>query len=361
MSRFFSERLGRLVPYTPGEQPRDARYVKLNTNESPFPPSPKAVEEAKKEARNLRLYSDPTCKRLIDEATKVFPVKENEIVFGNGSDELLFFAFSAFCGEKRPAVFPDITYGFYPVFAEMAGVPYREIPLRDDFSLSLSDYAGGEKVFFLANPNAPTGMAIPKKEIESFLAENPGVLVVLDEAYVDFGAESCLELIEKFDNLLVIQTFSKSRSMAGARLGFAAGNASLIADMNTVRYSFNPYNINRMTMAAGIGALRDEDTRRANCSIIAENRETTAKELGNLGFSLTDSLSNFLFASHPRLDGEKYYLALKEKGILVRHFSKKRIGDRVRITVGTADQMRALLKATEEILKETAQRKESQK
>ena len=350
MNRFFGEKLNRLVPYVPGEQPQDRKYIKLNTNESPFPPSPRAVEEARKEAEKLRLYSDPACGLLTEEASKFFGIAKDEILFGNGSDEILFFAFSAFCDSARPAVFADITYGFYPVFADLAGVPYREIPLKDDFSIDLSSYAGEKKVVFLANPNAPTGIALPKAEIEVFLKSNPNILLVLDEAYVDFGAESCLDLIRSFDNLLVVQTFSKSRSMAGARLGFAAGNKELIRGLNTIKYSLNPYNVNRMTAAAGIGALRDEAYTASNCRKIVENREYTLRELKKLGFHLTDSKANFLFAEHPDLDGEKFYLALKAKGVLVRHFGKERIQKRVRITIGTIEEMQAFLQAAREIL-----------
>ena len=216
----------------------------------------------------------------------------------NGSDEILNFAFMAFCDESRPAIFPDITYGFYPVFAELNGVPYTEIPLREDFTIDTAAYHNKKSTIFIANPNAPTGIALPLSQIEEIVAKNPDSVVLIDEAYVDFGTESAISLIPKYDNLLVTQTFSKSRSMAGARLGFGAGNAALIRDLNTVKYSTNPYNINRMTMAAGIGVIEDEEYTRKNCRAIMENREYTVAELKKLGFCATDSRANFIFVKH---------------------------------------------------------------
>lgn len=352
MSRFFSDRHKGLVPYTPGEQPRDARYLKLNTNESPFPPSPLAREMAGRAAEDLRLYSDPECRDLTEEAAAYFGVSEDEILFTNGSDEILNFAFTAFCDESRPAVFPDVTYGFYPVFAVLNGAPYREIPLREDFSVDVNDYIGTGGTVFLANPNAPTGLALPLSEIERVVAGNPDGVVVVDEAYVDFGAESAAGLIRWYDNLLVTRTFSKSRSMAGARLGFGIGSRELIRDLNTVKYSTNPYNVNRMTMAAGIGSLRDEETFRANCRAIMENRAWTVRELEALGFRAPDSRANFVFARHERAGGRELYLKLKEKGVLVRHFESEQLKDYNRITIGSREQMRRLIGTLRELLKE---------
>ncbi|MCQ2457014.1 MAG: aminotransferase class I/II-fold pyridoxal phosphate-dependent enzyme, partial [Clostridia bacterium] len=275
----------------------------------------------------------------------------DEILFTNGSDEILNFAFMAFCDEKHPAVFPNITYGFYPVFARLNGVPYREIPLTDDFSVNVEDYLGVGGTVFIANPNAPTGIALPLSDIERIVASNPDNVVVVDEAYVDFGAESAVSLTKQYDNLLVCQTFSKSRSLAGARLGFGVACAELIADLNTVKYSTNPYNINRMTAAAGIGALADEKYFKGNCEKIIATREKTAEKLKALGFELTDSKANFLFARHPKVGGKEVYLALREKGILVRHFDKPGISDYNRITVGSDEEMEALTGALTEILK----------
>ncbi len=349
MSRFFSEKYSALVPYTPGEQPKDMQYVKLNTNESPFPPSPLAQKYAKEAAENLQLYSDPECRDLVKKAAEYFGLEKDEIVFVNGSDDILNFAFMAFCDEKTPAAFPDITYGFYPVFAEFNHIPYEEIPLNDDYTINVDDYIGINKTIFIANPNAPTGIALPLCDIERIVKSNPDNIVVIDEAYVDFGAQSAMSLVHKYDNLLVTQTFSKSRSMAGARLGFGAGCRAIIQDLNTVRYSTNPYNINRMTMAAGIGALCDDEYFKKNCEAIKQNRAWTVDELEKLGFSVLPSNANFVFAKHEKLDGKELYLTLKEKGILVRHFDKERLKDFNRITIGSMEQMKILINTLSEI------------
>ena len=352
MSRFFSKKYSGLTPYTPGEQPRERTYIKLNTNESPFPPSKKAQAYAAEAANNLQLYSDPTCKRLHDKLAEVLGVDADEVLCTNGSDEILNFAFMAFCDEEHPAAFADITYGFYSVFAELNRVPYETVPLREDFTIAVEDYAGIGKTIFIANPNAPTGIALTLSEIEKILVSNPDNIVVVDEAYVDFGGESCIPLIRKYPNLLVTGTFSKSRSMAGARLGFGVACRELIADLNTIKYSTNPYNVNSMTMAAGIGMLEDEEYTRANCRTVMENREYAVAELKKLGFTMTDSKTNFIFAAHETVGGEEIYLKLKERGILVRHFSTPRIAQYNRITVGSREQMDALIQALKEILEE---------
>ena len=353
MSRFLSGKYSSLTPYTPGEQPKERKYIKLNTNESPFPPSKKAVEASRRAAESLELYSDPEIKRLTEKIAEMCRVAPECVICTNGSDEILNFAFMAFCDREHPAVFPDITYGFYPVFAELNGVPYKEIPLREDFTVNVDDYVGINKNIFIANPNAPTGISISLDEIERIVSSNPDNIVVIDEAYVDFGGESAVALTQKYDNLLVTQTFSKSRSMAGARLGFGVACPSLIADLNTIRYSTNPYNVNSMTMAAGLGALEDEEYTRSNCRAVIENREYAARELQKLGFTLTDSKANFLFAKHEKIDGGELYKKLRERGILIRHFTKARVSDYNRITVGSRDEMDALISAISDILEET--------
>ena len=352
LSRFFSEKLNRLVPYTPGEQPKDMKYIKLNTNESPFKPSEKAIKLASEAAENLNLYPDPECRVLTQKIADLLGVDYEEVLVTNGSDEILNFAFIAFCDSKIGAAFPDITYGFYPVFADLNCIEYQTIPLKEDFSINISDYFGLKKTIFIANPNAPTGIALPTEEIEEILKNNPDNVVVIDEAYVDFGGTSCVPLIKKYDNLLVTQTFSKSRSMAGARLGFGVGSKALIADLNTVKYSTNPYNINKMTMAAGIGILEDNDQVIENCNQIIKNREYTITELKKLGFTVTDSKSNFVFAKHEKIGGKEFYTKLREKGILVRHFDKKKISDYNRITIGSMEEMEAFVKAAANILEE---------
>ncbi|MCQ2530049.1 MAG: histidinol-phosphate transaminase [Lachnospiraceae bacterium] len=351
MSSFFSEKYKALTPYTPGEQPQERKYNKLNTNESPFPPSPYAQRLARQAAGDLQLYSDPEVRGLVEIACEKFGLEKEEILFTNGSDEILNFAFMAFCDENHPAAFADVTYGFYTVFAQVNNVPYVQIPLKDDFSIDVNDYIGIHKTIFIANPNAPTGIALSKEDIVKIVESNPNNVVVIDEAYVDFGGESCLDLIHSYKNLLVTQTFSKSRSMAGARLGFGAACKELIADLNTIKYSTNPYNINRMTMAAGIGALGDEEYFKNNCQAIIENRKYTEEELKKLGFEMTDSKTNFVFAKTAKMGGQDLYLALKERGILVRHFETERLKDYNRITIGSMEQMQELIDVLKELLK----------
>ena len=351
MSRFLNEKFCELEAYTPGEQPQDKKYIKLNTNESPFPPS-KGVLEAVNEAAvsQLNLYPDPECKELRETIAKHYGVLAKNVFVGNGSDDILSFAFMAFCGKDSQAVFPDISYGFYKVYAELHGVPYVEIPLKSDFSVNAEDYIGINKNIFIANPNAPTGLTLKLEEISKICESNKDKIVLIDEAYVDFGGKSSVELTKKYDNLITVMTYSKSRSMAGARLGFAIANEELIADLNKIKYSTNPYSINRLTNLAGIAAIKDNDYYAANCQKIIEFREYTKAELKKLGFEFTDSKSNFIFAKNAKIAGEELYKKLKDKGILVRHFSKERIKDFVRITVGTKEQMDKLLDAVREIL-----------
>lgn len=352
MSRFLTEQRKSLVPYTPGEQPKILNLIKLNTNESPYPPVAEVAERAREEAERLYLYPDPECKALCEAFAAHCGVEADQVIAVNGSDEILNFAFMAYCDKEHPAVFPDITYGFYSVFADLNGVPYQEIPLNDDLTVNPKDYVGIGKTVFLANPNAPSGIALSRDTVEEIIQSNPDNVVIVDEAYVDFGAESCVPLINKYDNLLVTQTFSKSRSMAGARLGFGIGCKELIRDLNTIRYSTNPYNVNRMTMAAGIATLAWDEVTKERCRTIAETRQTTDEALRALGFETTPSLANFIFARHPNADGGEIYRKLKERGILVRHFDKARINQYNRITVGTPQQMQALLTALKEILEE---------
>ena len=352
MSRFFSKKYSSLVPYTPGEQPKDMKYIKLNTNESPFPPSDSVIKAAAEEAAKLQLYSDPEVTAATEKLAEIYGVSKENVILTNGSDEVLNFAFMAFADAESPLVFPDITYGFYKVFAELNNIPYDEIPLTNDLRIDPDNYIGAKKTVVIANPNAPTGLFLPLSTIEKLVASNPENVVIIDEAYIDFGGESAVSLIGKYKNLLVTGTFSKSRSMAGARLGFGIADKELIKDLMTIKYSTNPYNVNRMTAAAGYAALCDNGYYMDNCRIIIENREYTANKLSELGFEMTDSLANFIFAKTERIGGEELYLKLKAKGILVRHFSSPRICEYNRITVGTREQMDALITAIREILKE---------
>ena len=360
MSRFFSHRLDRLVPYTPGEQPRDMQYIKLNTNESPFPPSRgvlKALNEM--EISKLNLYPDPVCKQLKQKLASLYSVGEENVFVSNGSDDILNFSFMAFCNDaEHPVKFPAISYGFYRVYAELYGVCYEAIPLAEDFSILVEDYLGNNANVVIANPNAPTGLVLSHDEVERIVAANPDFVVIIDEAYVDFGADSCVDLIDRYDNLLVVRTYSKSRSMAGARLGFAFGNAELIADLEKIKFSTNPYNINRLTLLAGEAAIDDDAYYMDNCKTIAATREWTQAKLAELGFTCTDSRANFIFAKHASLGGKELYLALKDQGILVRHFDSPSICDYNRITVGTKQEMEALIQTIASIIDATNTTKE---
>lgn len=351
MSTFFSSQLKNLAPYTPGEQPQDQQYVKLNTNESPYPPSAGVIAALNdKEASDLRLYSDPECKELKKALADYYKVEPENIYVGNGSDEALNFAFFSYATDGRGVAFADITYGFYPVFADLYHIPVQIVPLKSDFSIAPEDYYGLNKTIVIANPNAPTGIALSRDAIEGIVKANPDSVVVVDEAYVDFGAESCVELTKTYPNLLVVQTYSKSRSMAGARLGYAIGNADLIRDLETVKFSTNPYNVNRLTLRAGVQAIAEQDYYTENCKKIMVTRAYTKEKLEALGFTVLDSRSNFLFASKPGTDGGAIYRGLKERGVLVRHFDKDPIRDYNRITIGTPEQMDIFLKKLEELL-----------
>mgnify|MGYP000437063090 CR=1 FL=1 len=351
MSRWISQEAERLAPYTPGEQPQDQQYVKLNTNESPFPPSPKVLKAINRaEILKLNLYSDPTCAALTEAIARRYELKAKNVLAGNGSDEVLAFAFRAFCGAGQPVAFADVTYGFYKSQAALFDLDVKIIPLREDFTLNVDDYMDFPGTIVIANPNAPTGLALPRSAIEEILKSNPNNVVIVDEAYVDFGGESCVPLIDNYENLLVVQTFSKSRQLAGARLGLAMGNAKLIADLNRVKFSLNPYNINRLTLKAGKAALEDTDYFDKTRAAIVETRGWTKQQLEARGFAVLDSRSNFLFASTDKKSGGELYLKLKEKGVLVRHFDAPRISNWLRITIGTPDDMTALLRALDEIL-----------
>ena len=351
MSKFLSPTLAAVTPYTPGEQPQDQQYIKLNTNESPYLPSPAVIAAVSEhEVEKLRLYSDPACADLLKAAAAHFGLQPEQIMPGNGSDENLFFALRAFCDADHPLAYADITYGCYGVWCGLMHIPSRIIPLKEDFTLDPKDYYGLNQTIVLANPNAPTGIALPRAEIEGILKANPNNVVIVDEAYVDFGGESCVPLIDRYENLLVVQTFSKSRQLAGARLGLAMGNAKLIADLNRVKFSLNPYNINRLTLKAGQAALEDTAYFDKTRAAIMDTRAWTMQQLTDRGFTVLDSRANFVFASTERINGGVLYKKLKENGILVRHFDAPRIENWLRITIGTPEQMQALMDAVDKIL-----------
>ncbi|MBQ8382935.1 MAG: histidinol-phosphate transaminase [Clostridia bacterium] len=351
MSRFFSEKLFSLEPYTPGEQPRDMVYIKLNTNESPYSPSPKALAVIEGEASKLNLYSDPTARFLHEAIADHYGVTADRVIATNGSDEALAFAFDAFASGKSLA-FPDVTYGFYPVFANLFGIPYTTVPLDDTFTIRVEDYANIDSTVVIANPNAQTGTYLPLSKIEELVAQNRDRVVIVDEAYIDFGGETAIPLTDRYDNLLVVQTFSKSRNLAGARIGFAVGCADLIADLNRVKYSFNPYNVNRISMAAAVEAMKDEAYFAECTKKVVETRGYTAAALAKLGFTYPASMANFILAHTDKIDGKELYQKLKSKGVLVRHLSDARIADSIRITIGTREQMETLIRKIQEILED---------
>ncbi len=351
MSKFLDERYSGLAAYVPGEQPQDKKYIKLNTNESPFPPSEevlKAVNESQTEL--LRLYPDPDGRALTKKLADYYGVKPSQVFLANGSDDILNFAFMAYGANGRKSYFADITYGFYSVFANLHLSDYTEIPLEKDFTIDANKFCGVDGIVFIANPNAPTGIALSLDEIEKIVKSNENNIVVIDEAYVDFGAENAVKLVDKYSNLLVVQTYSKSRSMAGARLGFAIGSEDIINDLHKLRYSTNPYNINRLTLVAGEKTIDSQSYYDDNCKKIIAARNYTKTELENLGFSVLDSKANFLFAQSDKIDGGELYLKLKDRGILVRHFTSERIKNFNRITIGTKEQMEILINTIKDIL-----------
>ena len=351
MSRFLNQQYQSLEAYTPGEQPRDMQYIKLNTNESPYPPAPSVVEAMTAEqVELLRLYSDPTAKNLKEKLAGLYGVSPENVFVSNGSDEVLNFAFMAFGGNG--AVFPDISYGFYEVYAELYGINTEKIPLEADFSVDYRKYCGKNKMVVIANPNAPTGMTIPVWQIEEIVKTNPDSLVLIDEAYVDFGGETCLPLTEVYDNLLVTRTFSKSRCLAGGRLGYAFATPAIIADLEKIKYSTNPYNINRLTLLLGERTVDAEDYYQDKCAQIQKTRAWTVEQLEGLGFTVLPSRANFIFVKSDKIDGGELYRKLKEKGILVRHFTNPRICQYNRVTIGTQAQMQTLVNTVKEVLYE---------
>ncbi|MGN0486334.1 MAG: histidinol-phosphate transaminase [Acutalibacteraceae bacterium] len=351
MSRYMDKKFSSLCAYTPGEQPRDRKYIKLNTNESPYPPSPSVLATINQsEVENLCLYSDPTSKGLKQALSEVYDISADKIFVSNGSDEILNFAFMLYGGVSG-AVFPDITYGFYSVFCDLYGIDAKIMPLKEDFTIDPADYQNTGRFTVIANPNAPTGMTLDNGFLEDIIKSNPDNMVLIDEAYIDFGGQSCYQLVNQYPNLIVCQTFSKSRSLAGARLGFCFASPEIIEDLEKIKYSTNPYNINRLSQAAGIAALGQNDYYTANCQKIAETRESTVSRLSALGFRILPSKANFIFAEHEDIDGGEFYQQLRKRGILVRHFTGERIKNFNRITIGSSEEMDALVQQAENILK----------
>jgi histidinol-phosphate aminotransferase len=349
MSRFWSDIVGTLTPYVPGEQPALAHPVKLNTNENPYPPSPRVLEAIRRELGNdgdtLRKYPDPTARELRAAIARHAGLKIEQVFVGNGSDEVLAHAFQALLKHGQPIRFPDITYSFYPVYAQLYGVEFQTVPLNADFGIDVDDYRAPNGGVLMPNPNAPTGRALPLAEVEILLNANPDSVVVIDEAYVDFGAESAVALIDKYPNLLVVQTFSKARSLAGMRVGFALGHADLIDALTRVKDSFNSYPLDRLAQVAGIAAMDDDAWFRESTGKVVRSRIALTAQLQALGFDVVPSAANFVFARHPTHDAATLSACLKEKEIFVRHFKLPRIDQHLRITVGTDAECAALVDA----------------
>ncbi|WP_317856139.1 histidinol-phosphate transaminase [Chakrabartyella piscis] len=353
MSRFLSERFAGLEAYTPGEQPKDQQYIKLNTNESPYPPSPEVFQRVSAaEVEKLNLYPDPEGKILKEKLAGLYDVEAKNIFLSNGSDDIINFAFMAFCDANHGVMYPSISYGFYPVYSDLYRVPTVTVPLNADFSINHKDYCGVDKMVVIANPNAPTGMEISLEQIREILASNPNQLVLIDEAYVDFGGTSAVELVKEYDNLLVSMTFSKSRSLAGARLGFAIASEGIIEDLEKIKFSTNPYNINRLTLVAGEASVDSDAYYKENAKKIIATRERTVAELTKMDFTVLDSKANFIFVTHKSVGGNVFYTKLKEKGLLVRYFNKPLIDQYMRVTIGTDVQMDAFLEKVAEIIVE---------
>lgn len=351
MSQYWSPQLNDLAPYVPGEQPRDHQYVKLNTNENPYPPAPAVARAiAVFDTDSLGRYPDPESVDLRRALGRHHDIDPACLFVGNGSDEVLAHAFQAFFRQPDPLLFPDISYSFYPVYCRLYGIEFRQPPLDDKFEIDLADYSTANGGIVFPNPNAPTGIALPLNAVRELLADNPESVVIVDEAYVDFGAASALPLIEEFSNLLVVRTFSKSRSLAGLRLGYAAGHADLIEGLNRVKNSFNSYPIDRLTSAIAIASIDADDYFRETCARIAEDRDRLAASLGELGFMVLPSRANFVFARPDGMSAERLYRELKEREVLVRHFDAPRIEQFLRISVGTEAECEALIAALATIL-----------
>ncbi len=340
----------RVEPYVPGEQPKENDIIKLNTNENPYPPSPNAVKALEHfDTNKMRLYPDPDSQILVEALAERYGLKSSQVFVGVGSDDVLSMAFMTFFNSDKPVLFPDITYSFYDVWADVYRIPYKQIPLDESFRINPDDYCCENGGIIFPNPNAPTGVLEDLSMIEKIIKSNPDSIVIIDEAYIDFGGESCLSLIEKYDNLLVVQTFSKSRSMAGMRIGFAMGNEKLIKYMNDVKFSVNSYTMNPVTQICGAESVKDEVYFKKTVDKIIATREDAKIKLKNLGFNFPDSKSNFIFASHNTKPANEIFEELKKRKIFVRYWNKPRISNYLRITVGTPEEMTSLLNALEEI------------
>ena len=349
----WTENVRRVVPYTPGEQPKQAKIIKLNTNENPYPPSEgvrKVISQF--DTNELRKYPDPACSILVDAIANYHGLDSSQVFVGVGSDDVLAMSFLTFFNSDKPVLFPDITYSFYDVWAELFRIPYKQQPLDEDFKIVMEDYQQPCGGIVIPNPNAPTGISEPVDFFESIVKAHPECVIIIDEAYVDFGSKSCIDLIRKYDNVLVVRTFSKSRAMAGNRIGYAMGNSQLIKYLSDCKYSFNSYTMDAVTLKAGVASIEDDSYFKARVNDVIVTREWTKTRLKELGFSFPDSMSNFIFAKHESVNAVQIFDELKKQGIFVRHFSKPaRIADYLRISIGTDQETETLINALKDIVK----------
>lgn len=353
MSKFWSPLTASLVPYVPGEQPKDKTYIKLNTNENPYPPSPKVTEAITGAANaDLRLYPDPTCDVLVQAAANYYGLRAEQVFVGNGSDEILAFAFAAFFDPAKKLLFPDITYSFYKVYAKLYGLQTELIPLDEQFNVQVEAYHSDNGGIVIPNPNAPTAQLLPLKDIRTLLDTNPNQAVIIDEAYIDFGGQSAVELIKDYPNLLVVQTLSKSRSLAGLRVGFAFGSEELIEGLNRIKNSFNSYTLDRLALAGAVASFEDEAYFRETTAKVIATRERVTEQLLAIGFKVTDSKANFVFISHKAIAAKDIFQQLRDKGVLVRYFDQPRIHEYLRVSIGTDEEMDAFIQAVQEIVGE---------
>lgn len=351
MAYLWENNVRKVVPYVPGEQPKETDIIKLNTNENPYPPSPRADKVLREyESGRMRLYPDPDATVLVDALAERYGLKPSQIFVGVGSDDVISVAFMTFFNSEKPVLFPDITYSFYDVWADVYRIPYKTIPLTEGFRINAEDYKTENGGIIFPNPNAPTGVFEPLEKVEEIIKANPSSVVIIDEAYIDFGGESALGLIDKYENLLVVQTFSKSRSMAGMRIGFAMGSEKLIKYMNDVKFSINSYTMNPITQLCGAEAVKDGEYFDKTVARVIATRERAKKELSALGFTFPDSKSNFIFASHKSKPAKEIFEALKERKIFVRYWNKPLINNHLRISIGTDSEMDRLFDALREIL-----------
>ncbi len=347
----WEKNIRKVIPYTPGEQPNEPDMIKLNTNENPYPPSPKvAMRLAQSKMDEMRLYPDPAVTDLVHAIAEKYGLKDEQVFVGVGSDDVLAMSFMTFFNSNKPILFPDITYSFYDVWADLLKIPYERPALDENFHIRKKDYYEKNGGIVFPNPNAPTGVAMPLEDIEDILQHNQDVIVIVDEAYVDFGAPSAMKLLDKYENLIVVQTFSKSRSMAGMRIGYAMGNPVLIKYLNDVKYSFNSYTMNRLAIELGVEAVKDEEYFQETLRKIIDTREWTKEQLRQLGFTFEDSKANFVFASHESVPASELFTALRRKHIYVRYFNKARINNYLRITIGTQEEMEAFVGFLKEYL-----------